>query len=624
MTLSPATLAGFTIETTAQHDALDQAARELRLHLARIPAAATRGVIRLSASAGPGDAFTVTVAPNEVRIAGANPRGALNGAFWLLEQAGFSWLAPGGDGTRFTPGRVIPLGVHEHAPAFARRTLILGCDALHDDWPAWLQFASRNRLNDIFFHDTPPSRLDRAGALRPATYDELAADGRGWLFERWDADGPAIRAAASHHGMTIQFGGHHLPSLLPRELFAGHPDWFPLRNGERNPRYNLCTSSDGAIAALRSAARAFFERFPGADVYHLWADDIRGGGWCECDRCASLSPSDQALRATNVLADVLAEVAPPASVAHLAYHDTIEPPAAVVPAPNVVALYAPRPRSYAFAIDDPACPRNASGHWQPFLGLRKTFGDASRVHVFEYYSDAILYRWLAPLNFEVLPADLRAYAGAGVTTIEDLAVTPRPWRGPAWHAWWFARAAWDPQADPNAVLHAFCEAAFESDAPAFEQAFLALEDGYRLLLDLGELQQIPRHDILDFSDTPREALAAKGRQMERALDHFHRAARSIPLAPAGMGMAAREELAIVISYATHLANRVIAWDAALAGDRAGALAAIADARTALSATEDWCQRHLTPAHANLAANMLRAARYHTGSIETLIGAITVP
>ncbi|MBE0611080.1 MAG: hypothetical protein IH609_16985, partial [Dehalococcoidia bacterium] len=82
--------------------------------------------------------------------------------------------------------------------------------------------------------------------------------------------------------------------------------------------------------------------------------------------------------------------------------------------------------------------------------------------------------------------------------------------------------------------------------------------------------------------------------------------------------------AIVISYATHLANRVIAWDAALAGDRAGARAAIADARTALSATEDWCHRHLTPAHANLAANLLRAARYHTGSIEALIDQKTVP
>ncbi|MBE0611774.1 MAG: DUF4838 domain-containing protein, partial [Dehalococcoidia bacterium] len=347
MTLSPAALAGFTIETAASDPVLEQAARELRVHLAHIPAAATPGVIRLSASIGPADAFTATVGPNEVQIAGANPRGALNGAFWLLEQAGFSWLAPGPEGTRFTPGRVVPAGVHDHAPAFARRTLILGCDALHDDWPAWLQFASRNRLNDIFFHDTPPSRLDRSGALRPATYDELAADGRGWMFERWDTDGPAIGSAAADHGMTIQFGGHHLPSLLPRELFADHPDWFPFRNGERNPRYNLCTSSEGAVVALRTAAHAFFERFPGADVYHLWADDIRGGGWCECDRCAGLSPSDQALRATNVLASVLAEVAPGASIAHLAYHDTIEPPTAVQPAPNVVALYAPRPRSYA-------------------------------------------------------------------------------------------------------------------------------------------------------------------------------------------------------------------------------------------------------------------------------------
>lgn len=619
MTLSAAELAGFTIELEFPHPVLEHATSELRAHLSTIPATASTGVLRITAGDGPGDAFTVTVAPAEVRIAGASPRGALNGAHWLLEQVGFSWLAPGDTGTRFTPGREVGEGVHEQAPAFPRRTLILGSDALHDDWRAWIDFASRNRLNDICFHDTPPSRLDRTGDPRPETYEELAGDGGGWMFERWDADGHAIRAAAAERGMTIQFGGHHLPALLPRERFAEHPDWFPLRGGERNPRYNLCTSSDGAITALREAAAGFFNRFAGADVYHLWADDIRGGGWCECDRCSRLSPSDQALRATNVLAEVLAGVAPGAKIAHLAYHDTIEPPSAVEPAGNVVALYAPRPRSYAFAIDDPTCLRNARDHWQPFLGLRQTFGEASRVHVFEYYSDSILYRWLAPTNLRVLPADLRAYAGAGVTTIENLAVTPRPWPGPAWHAWWFARAAWDPDVDAAAALNRFCAAAFESDAPAFEQAYLALEEAYRLLLDLGDLQQIARHDILDFSDTPREALATKAVQMEEALAHFHRAARFLPLAPAGMGMAAREEFAIVTSYATHLATRVIAWDAALGGDSARARGALAGAKLALSATEDWCNRHLTPAYANLAANMLRAARYHTNSIESLIG-----
>jgi hypothetical protein len=149
VTLNPAALPGFTIETAASDPVLDQAARELRLHLASIPASGAAGVLRISAARGPIDAFTVTVAPNEVQIAGANPRGALNGAYWLLEQAGFSWLAPAPEGTRFTPGHPIPLGLHEHAPAFARRTLILGSDALHDDWRNWLQFASRNRLNDI-------------------------------------------------------------------------------------------------------------------------------------------------------------------------------------------------------------------------------------------------------------------------------------------------------------------------------------------------------------------------------------------------------------------------------------------------------------------------------------------
>src|SRR5690606_28826034 len=142
-------------------------------------------------------------------------------------------------------------------------------------------------VNDLFFHDTPPSRLDREpGATRPESRDAIAADGRGWLFELWDREGEEIIAEARKRGMTLQFGGHHLPSLLPRDLFEEHPDWFPVRGGERNARYNMCTSNPGAQAYVRESARRFFERFAGADVYHLWADDIRGGGWCECTQCS--------------------------------------------------------------------------------------------------------------------------------------------------------------------------------------------------------------------------------------------------------------------------------------------------------------------------------------------------
>lgn len=619
-------------------ESLRQAALELQSHLLRArmfegrPAAfaptviasssgrvPNGAVIRLSAGRGDGDGFEIHSRDADIGINGESARGALNGVYWLLEQLGFLWVKPGEGGARFAAGKSLEPGSYAESPRFPLRTLILGNDGLHDDWRDWMEFASRNRVNDLFFHDTPPSRLDRmAGSTRPASAEEIAADGRGWMFELWDRDGEEIVAEARKRGMRLQFGGHHLPGLMPRELFPEHPDWFPLRNGERNPRYNLCTSSHGAIAHVKVAARAFFERFHGADVYHLWADDIRGGGWCECPDCKELSPSDQALRATNLLADVLKEVAPRARIAHLAYHDTIEPPAGS-PKDNVVALYAPRPRNYAFAINDEACDRNARGHWQPFLGLERTFGDPGRIFAFEYYSDSILFKWMAPPLLSVLPADAEAYASAGIGSFGNLAVTPRRWIGPNWHAWWWARCAWGKTEDAPAELRRFCEASYGEDAEAFVHAFEALEAGYGLLLDLGDIEQVARHDVLDFSDTPREALALKAGQMREAISHFETAVRALPFGAAELGMETRDEFAAQVSYAIHLANRVIAWDAALGGDMEAAREAVAHARLALSALNDWVNAHPAPAYANLSRNMLRAAAWHTDQVAALAG-----
>lgn len=583
---------------------------------ARVP---TEAVIRLTAGSTDGDGFDIEVAEASITIVGASVRGTLNGVYWLLEQLGFLWVKPGEGGTRFVPGKSVATGTYAEAPAFRLRTLILGNDGLHDTWREWMEFASRNKVNDIFFHDTPPSRLDRApGSARPPSAEEIAADGRGWMFELWDREGADILAAAKQRGIRLQFGGHHLPGLLPRELFAVHPDWFPMRNGERNPRYNLCTSSPGATAHVRVAARAFFERFRGADVYHLWADDIRGGGWCDCPDCKDLTPSDQALRATNLLAEVLEQVAPEAKIAHLAYHDTIEPPTGT-PRENVVALYAPRPRNYAFAINDETCPRNARDHWELFRGLKATFRDPARIFVFEYYSDSILFKWMAPPLLGVLPADAQAYAGAGIGSFGNLAVTPRPWVGPNWHSWWWARCAWDPSRDAGEDLARFCMASYGEHSAAFERATKSMEQGYRLLLDLGELEQIARHDVLDFSDTPRRALAAKADQMRGAVPHFETAVRSLPFGAAELGMETRDEYAVQVSYALHLAYRVIAWDAALSGEAAAAGAALADARLALSAVNDWVNAHPAPGYANLSVGMLRAARWHTDRIAEMAG-----
>lgn len=565
------------------------------------------------------DGFDIEVGDSLVAIVGDSPRGTLNGAYWLLEQLGVLWVRPGEQGERYVSGAELAEGHYRETPMFPRRTLILGNDALHDEWRDWIEFASRNRYNSVFFHDTPPSVIDRKGIHRPTETEDAAKDGKGWMFERWDADGADIRAEAAKRGITLQFGGHHLPGLLQREHFVAHPDWFPVRNGVRDARYNLCSSNPGAIAEVSARAREFFERFHGAAVYHLWADDIVGGGWCSCDDCALFSPSDQALRATNVLAEALAKVDPGAVIAHLAYHDTIAPPTRITPAANVSALYAPRNRNYAFGIDDEFCERNIRGHYAELLGLAETFKASPRaLACFEYYSDAILYKWLDPPNLAVLPQDAKAYAAAGVFDFGNLAVTPRRWVGPTWHAWWFARCAWDANVDPFAELERFCRVAFGSDSATFVDLYLALDDAYRELLDLGELERIARHDVLDFSDTPRAALARKAEQLRAATNAMNAAVANVPLAPDGLGSELREDLAIQVAYANHLAGRVAAWDDALAERTESANQNLSRARFYLGAVIDWDRTHTSAAYANLSQGMLRAASWHTDQVARLL------
>jgi hypothetical protein len=595
------------------------AANELRLHLGGIVQTGNAGAeITLESRGGNGDGFTVTVATTGVSIVGEGSRGALNGAYWLLEAVGFLWVRPGETGAVFAPGKVLGEGSYSDSPSFPTRTLILGNDALHDEWPDWLEFASRNRLNSVFFHDTPPSVLDRGGASRPATAEGIAEDGKGWMFERWDRDGTAILKAAADRGMMVQFGGHHLPALVLRAHFEQHPDWFPERDGRRDGRYNLCTSSSGAMTELRARARDFFRRFRGASTYHLWADDILGGGWCSCRDCAELSPSDQALQATNVLAEELATIQPGSKVAHLAYHDTITAPAVFSPGTNVSALYAPRNRNYAYPINDPRCPRNREDHFGDLLQLAETFRGRD-LAAFEYYSDAILFKWMAPPNLGILPFDASAYRQAGVTDFGNLAVTPRPWIGPTWHAWWFARCAWSTDADGQTSLRQFCEAAFGEDSGNALQAFRSLEEAYLKLLDLGELQRIPRHDVLDFSDSPRDGLARKAHELGEARDIFRGAIEAFGTGKDALGRAFASELSVQSAAVEHLSARIRAWDAGLDGRAREAGSEIVEARNQLDVIGRWAAEHSPAAYANLSRGMLRAARWHTEQIARTAG-----
>jgi len=213
-------------------------------------------------------------------------------------------------------------------------------------------------------------------------------------------------------GIQVEYGGHIIPLLLPRELFAQRPDYFPASaSGERSSNGNLCASSEGALATVSQNAVQFVCDFPETSVLHVWGMDVLQGGWCQCPSCASLGPQEQSLRVCNAIAAALAASGSPRPVCYLAYHDTLDANVSSTPHPNVLCEFAPRERCYGHALNDPDCDTNRRYARALEAYVHRFDG---RVRLFEYYGDAILYCGCAVPLTEIIRTDMAYYRGLGI------------------------------------------------------------------------------------------------------------------------------------------------------------------------------------------------------------------
>jgi hypothetical protein len=136
-------------------------------------------------------------------------------------------------------------------------------------------------------------------------------------------------------------------------------------------------------------------------------------------------------------------VAPVATLASLAYHDTLAVPAGVVPRRNVCLLWAPRERSYDEPADAPANART----WELLQRNVAHYAAAGArpARVFEYYADGILFHRGIPDLGRIMAADLAAYTVAGVGTVQILMTGRRDWSEPHPNPALFGRLAWRPR-----------------------------------------------------------------------------------------------------------------------------------------------------------------------------------
>lgn len=489
--------------------------------VAEIPAGTP--VIRLWHSNGEQDGFDWQVGRDTIDLHGHNTRGLLYAVYDFLEALGCRWIAPGDGPATLIPSVVrfeLPGGKITETPAFSGRCLIIGHYAFMQQVEEWIIWAARNRLNTIFLHVTTQSpALGSAPENQWQRYKEVAVK------------------LARQRGMTIEHGGHGLTELLPRKFFKHMPEAFRFSNGRRTPDHNFCPSNEVGLAVIRDNAERHFHSHPEVDVFHLWPDDIAGGGWCDCERCQGYMPSEQALLAVNTVAEVLEVINPKAQISFLAYHDTEQVPLKVTPRHNVCMLWAPRERCYAHATDDSSCPVNAPHYSTTFCGQVSHFNSAGAApgRVFEYYLDAILFKSVLPPLLNVMKRDLRFYRVAGTHTVQALMTGDYPWVSAQLNVWCFTRLVWNPEQDLGTLLEDFCLAVFGKCNGHMSAYYRLLEQAFKLALEL-DPQQIrsvgdnlgicddPPIDIGDPVFAPPELLKRKSRKNASILDLVAKAA----------------------------------------------------------------------------------------------------
>lgn len=466
-----------------------------------------------------GDAFTWRATRDTITIEGRGAGGVLPGVFDFLETLGFAWFAPGDAWERKPASPTIKLDNDQGqgAPALAGRSLIIGHHAFLREGEAWVAWSARNRLNNIFFH------IDDHGLALGA------APGKQWRAKR-DLLLPLCRSYA----MTVELGGHGMPALLPRNLFVEKPQLFRMKDGARRADGNFCTANPETLLIIAANATEWFTANPGADVYHLWPDDQPNGAWCSCSECAKVTPSDQAMIATNVLAEALANVDAKAKIAFLSYHDTEDPPQSVTPGENVVMTFAPRLRTYAQPIDDKKSAVNAR-YPDIFKWNADTFGAVDgkpaspTIRVFEYYLDGILFKVVVPPLLRVMQDDLAFYAANGSHTVGALMTGTGPFIAPNINAYAFARLTWDPEQSLEELRTAFARGT-TGNVAHLPKYFKTIEDAFAQVLDLDPrevkltarttidaLVDDPPADIGDPIHAPDDLISHKLSKMRRAL-----------------------------------------------------------------------------------------------------------
>lgn len=232
--------------------------------------------------------------------------------------------------------------------------------------------------------------------------------------------GRRLLSYARSLGLEIEYEMHAASFLVPREMFSSHPEYFREANGVRTNDYNFCVSSDEMLRTVANRAAELVSKLDySSHDYYLWQDDVDGGE-CECEKCRTLSASDQSLIVANAIADELRRFDSSARVCYLAYLGTLTPPKSVKPAPGVFLEYAPMKRDRSIPVwEDETVKRELDALFTVF--------DPGEAKILEYwYDNSMSSNWKKPPkkftpDNERIAKEIDFYRSLGVGNVTSFA-----------------------------------------------------------------------------------------------------------------------------------------------------------------------------------------------------------
>ena len=437
---------------------------------------------------------------SSLSIRAGSERGLVHAAADLLARLGAEF--PPGAPARFPRievEKIAKIEPYAVIPSFSRRGFV-------SDIMTW-NYGFADRLELHLRHDREFIPWMARRGINTFSYIRHAHDTR----LRIDEIAPMLGA----HGIGVEYGGHVLQILLPREKFESDPELFPADDdGKRLPRGNLCVSNRAAIDIVREGALRYVADYPENQLLHVWGADVKRGAWCRCGSCRELAPQHQYMEVVNTIAESLARSGDSRAVAYLAYHDTIDPYPGLRPLPNVRVEWAPRERCYSHAIDNRQCEIN-SRYFDSLKRYVEIF--EGRCDIFEYYADAILFGGLAFASPAIIARDMRAYRALGIDSISCLTFGAYSLLAYPTNLETFVRCTRDVNSDSDEALRATARGRHPRCAVEMSDAYRAIADASRLVLDYADVMSLrmepskarrKRSEIAQASALLRRALSA--------------------------------------------------------------------------------------------------------------------